>query len=54
VTLSVGQAGNLNRQRASQVAGFAAAAIAAAAFIGWWVSLPVLSSWGLGLATAKL
>jgi len=45
VTLFVGQAGNLNRQRASQVAGFAAATIGAAAYIGWWVSLPLLSSW---------
>jgi PAS domain S-box-containing protein len=53
VTLFVGQAGNLNRQRASQVAGCAAVAIAAAASIGWWVSLPLLSSWGPGLSTMK-
>jgi PAS domain S-box-containing protein len=53
VTLFVGQAGNLNRQRASQVAGFAAVTIAAAAFIGWWVSLPMLSSWSSGFATVK-
>jgi PAS domain S-box-containing protein len=53
VTLFVGQAGNLIRQRASQVAGFAAVSIAAAAFIGWWVSLPLPSSWGLGFATVK-
>jgi PAS domain S-box-containing protein len=53
VTLSVGQPGNLKRQRASQVAGFAAVTIAAAAFIGWWVSPPLLSSWGSGFATVK-
>jgi PAS domain S-box-containing protein len=53
VTLSVGQPGSLKRQRASQVAGFAAVTIAAAAFIGWWVSLPLLSSWGSGFATVK-
>jgi PAS domain S-box-containing protein len=41
------------RQHAGQAAGFAAVAIAAAAFIGWWVSLPLLSSWGSGLATVK-
>jgi PAS domain S-box-containing protein len=28
-------------------------AIAAAAFIGWWISLPFLSSWGSGFATVK-
>jgi hypothetical protein len=38
--------GSLKRQHASQAAGFAAVAIAAAAFIGWWVSLPFLSSSG--------
>ena len=53
MTLFVGQAGNLNRQRASQIAGVAAVSIAAAAFIGWWVSLPLPSSWGLGFATVK-
>src|SRR5260370_8134677 len=41
------------RQPAGQAAGFAAAAIATAAFIGWWVSLPLLSSWGSGFATVK-
>src|SRR5260370_29457189 len=41
------------RQHAGQGAGFAAAAIATAAFIGWWVSLPLLSSWGSGFATVK-
>ncbi len=44
---------SLKRQHASQAAGFAAVAIAAAAFIGWWVSLPFLSSWGSGFATVK-
>jgi two-component sensor histidine kinase/PAS domain-containing protein len=53
VTLFVGQAGNLKRQRASEVAGFAAVAIAAAAFVGWWVSLPLLSSWGSGFARMR-
>ena len=41
------------RQQAGQAAGFAAVTIAAAAFIGWWVSLPLLSSWGSGFATVK-
>jgi PAS domain S-box-containing protein len=53
VTPFVGQTGNLKRQRASQVAGFAGVAIAAAAFIGWWASLPLLSSWGSGFAPMK-
>jgi PAS domain S-box-containing protein len=53
VTLFVGQAGNLNRQRASQVAGFAAVTIAAVAFIGWWVSPPLLTSGDWGFATVK-
>jgi hypothetical protein len=53
VTLFVGQAGNLKRQRASEVAGFAAVAIAAAAFVDWWVSLPLLSSWGSGFARTR-
>jgi PAS domain S-box-containing protein len=53
VTPLVALAGSLNRQRASQVAGFAAVTIAAAAFISWWVSLPLLSSWGAVFATVK-
>jgi PAS domain S-box-containing protein len=53
VTLFAGRASNLNRQCASQVAGFAAATIGAAAFIGWWVGLPLLSSWGPGFASVK-
>jgi hypothetical protein len=44
---------NLKRQHAGQAAGFAAVTIAAAAFIVWWVSLPLLSSWGSGFATVK-
>jgi len=46
VTLFVGQAGSLKRQQASQVAGLAAVTIAAAALVGWWASLPLLSNWG--------
>jgi PAS domain S-box-containing protein len=53
VSLFVGQAVNLSRQHASQVAGFAALTIAAVGIISWWVSLPLLSSWGSGLATVK-
>jgi hypothetical protein len=53
VTLFAGEASHLNRQRAGQAAGFAAAAIAAAALIGWWAGLPLLSSWSLGFATMK-
>jgi PAS domain S-box-containing protein len=53
VTLSVGPAGNLNRERASQVAALAAVIIAAAAFIGWWVSPPLPSNWGSGFAIVK-
>jgi PAS domain S-box-containing protein len=36
----------MNRRHASQVAGFIAAAIAVIALVGWWASLPLLSSWG--------
>jgi PAS domain S-box-containing protein len=53
VTLFGGLAGNLNRQRASQAAGFAAVTIAAAALISWWVLLPLPSSLGSGFATVK-
>jgi hypothetical protein len=38
--------GSLNRQHASQAAGFAAVTIGAAALIGLWADLPVLSKWG--------
>jgi PAS domain S-box-containing protein len=53
MTSVAGYAGSLNRQRASQIAAFVATAIAAAAFIGWWAELPLLSSWGSGLAPMK-
>jgi len=53
VTLFVGQAGSLKRQRASQIAGFAAVTIAAAVFIGWWAGLPLLSSWGAGFPPTR-
>jgi hypothetical protein len=45
LTLFVGYAGNMTVKKASQGAGFAAVAIAAAALIGWWARLPLLSSW---------
>jgi PAS domain S-box-containing protein len=48
VTQFVGQAGNLKRQRASEAAGFAAMAIAAAVLIGWRAGLPLLTHWGSG------
>ena len=41
-----GKAGGPKRQFATQVAGFAAATIAATALFGWWASLPLLPSWG--------
>jgi PAS domain S-box-containing protein len=53
VRVFVDQAGNLNRQRASEAAGLAAVAIAAAALIGWWAGLPLLSSWVSGFARTK-
>ncbi len=53
MTLFAGEASHLKRQRAGQAAGFAAAAIAAAALIGWWAGLPLLSSWSPGFATMK-
>jgi PAS domain S-box-containing protein len=53
VTLFVGQAGNLNRQRASQFAALAAVTIATVAFIGWWASLALPSGWSAGFATVK-
>ncbi len=46
---------SLKRQQASQVAGFATAAVAAVALIGRWWDLPLLSGWGVGLpATTPL
>ncbi len=44
---------SLKRQHASQAAGFAAVAIAAAELITWWVGLPMMSSRGSGFATMK-
>jgi PAS domain S-box-containing protein len=48
VTRFVGQPGGLNRQRASQAAGFGAVAIAVAVLIGWRAGLPLLTRWGSG------
>jgi len=53
VTLFVSQAGNLKKQRASEVAGVAAIMIATAVLMLWWVSLPLPSSWGSSFATVK-
>ena len=53
MTLFVGQGSSLKRQRASQVAGFAAVMSAAAALIGWWLELPPLLTWGSGFAAVK-
>src|SRR5215467_5792704 len=44
---------SLERQRASQVAGFAAVTIAGAVLIGWWDGSPMLSSWGSTFAPTK-
>src|SRR5215471_6409968 len=44
---------SLERQHASQAAGFVAVTLGIAALIGWWVGLPLLSSWGSGFATVK-
>jgi hypothetical protein len=52
VTLFVGQASDLSRQRASH-AGLAAMAIGAAALAGWWVPMPLLSSLGPDFARVK-
>jgi PAS domain S-box-containing protein len=53
VTLLVGQAGSLKRQRASQALGFASVTIGAAALVGLWAGLPLLSSWGSGLPSMR-
>src|SRR5579871_2184667 len=53
VTLFVGLAGSLEREHASRAAGIAALIIAAAALIGWWGSMPMLSSWGPDFATMR-
>jgi PAS domain S-box-containing protein len=44
-----GLAGIFDRRHASQAAGLAAVAVAAAALIGRWADLPLLSGWGTGL-----
>jgi PAS domain S-box-containing protein len=53
VTLFAGEASHLKRQRAGQAAGFAAAAIAGAAIVGWWSGAPLLASWGPSFAMVK-
>ncbi len=53
MTSLVGFAGGLNSQRTSEIAGFVAAAIAAAAFIGWWADMPLLASWGSAFAVMQ-
>src|SRR5579864_9478895 len=53
VTQFAALTGSLKRQHLSQVAGFAAVAVAATVFTGWWVSLPLLSSWGWGLPAMR-
>jgi PAS domain S-box-containing protein len=45
--------GSLKRQDSSRIAAVVAVAIAAAAFIGWWVSQPISPSWDSGFATVK-
>jgi hypothetical protein len=44
-----GLANTFDRQHASQVLGFAAVAIAAAALAGQWADLQLLLGWGAGL-----
>jgi PAS domain S-box-containing protein len=39
----------VKKQRASQLAGFAAVVIAATALGGWWTGMPLLASWGVGI-----
>jgi PAS domain S-box-containing protein len=53
VTVFVGKTGSSERKHTSQTAGFVAVTIAAAALIGGWIGLPLLSSWGSGFATMK-
>jgi PAS domain S-box-containing protein len=53
MTLFLGQAGSLRRRYASQVAGLAAMTIGAAALIGPWAGLSLLSSWGSSFGTVK-
>jgi PAS domain S-box-containing protein len=49
----VDQSDGPKRRRASQVAGFAALAIAAAVLIGAWAGLPLLLSWGAGFPPTR-
>ncbi len=53
MTSLIGFVGGLNSQRTSQIAGLAATAIAAAAFMGWWADMPLLAGWGSGFAVTK-
>src|SRR5713226_697863 len=47
------QASSLKIKRVSQAAGFTAVTIAAAALIGEWVGLPLLSNWGSSFGILK-
>ena len=53
MTSLVAPASSLNREHASQLAGFAAATIAVTALIGQWAGLPMLSNWGSGSPTMR-
>jgi PAS domain S-box-containing protein len=53
VTLFVGQVGSPKRRCASQIAGLVVVTIAAAALIGLWAGLPLLSSWGSGFPSMR-
>ena len=53
MTRFVGLAGHLKRPHTSRIAGFAAVIIAVLGLVGWWAELPLLSSWGAGLAAMK-
>jgi PAS domain S-box-containing protein len=54
VTLFAGQAANLNRRRAGQIAGYAAAMIGIVAFTAvWWAPAPLPPAWGAGFAIVK-
>jgi hypothetical protein len=50
--LFVVRVGGVNRH-ASKAAGFVTVTIAAAALIGWWAGLSLLSSWGSGFEPVK-
>jgi PAS domain S-box-containing protein len=53
VTLFIALAGRMNKPRASQVVGLVAVTIAAAALVGWWAGLPLLTNWGSGLPATR-